>query len=44
MSKCLEYGFDAVLPKPYAISDLLRLVQQLGTSRAREAVLHVVAA
>ena len=44
MSQCLEYGFDAVLPKPYTIRDLLLLVQQLGTSRMRESVLHVAAA
>jgi CheY-like chemotaxis protein len=43
MSQCLEYGFDAVLPKPYTISELLRLVQQLGTARMREPVLHVAA-
>jgi signal transduction histidine kinase len=43
MSQCAEYGFDAVLPKPYTISDLLRLVQQLSTSRMRESMLHVAA-
>ena len=40
MAKCAEYGFDAVLPKPYKVSDLLRLVRQLGNDRTE----HVAAA
>jgi CheY-like chemotaxis protein len=44
MSQCLEYGFDAVLPKPYIVSDLLRLVRQLGGARVRGVVQQVAAA
>jgi len=44
MSQCREYGFDAVLPKPYVVSDLLRVVQQLSGSRTRGELQHVAAA
>ncbi len=29
MAQCAEYGFDAVLPKPYQVRELIRIVQQL---------------
>jgi len=32
MAQCADYGFDAVLPKPYQVKDLIQLVQQLGNS------------
>ena len=32
MAQCADYGFDAVLPKPYQIKELIQLVQQLGAS------------
>jgi CheY-like chemotaxis protein len=44
MSQCFEYGFDAVLPKPYVVSELLRTIQQLSGPRMRGAVEHVAAA
>jgi CheY-like chemotaxis protein len=44
MAQCFEFGFDAVLPKPYMVSDLIRLVQQLSGSRARGHIEHVAAA
>jgi CheY-like chemotaxis protein len=32
MAQCADYGFDAVLPKPYQVKDLIQLVQQLGNA------------
>ncbi len=32
MAQCADYGFDAVLPKPYQVKDLIQLVQQLGNT------------
>jgi len=29
MAQCTAYGFNAVLPKPYQIRDLIRVVQEL---------------
>lgn len=29
MAQCAEYGFDAVLPKPYLVGDLIGVVQQV---------------
>jgi signal transduction histidine kinase len=44
MSQCAEHGFDAVLPKPYLVNDLLRLVQQLSAPRAKLPVDQIAAA
>ena len=43
MAQCTDYGFDAVLPKPYLVKDLIQLVQQLGAA-ARDTSHHVAAA
>jgi len=43
MAQCMDYGFDAVLPKPYQVKDLILLVQQLGAS-PRNTSRHVAAA
>jgi CheY-like chemotaxis protein len=43
MAQCLDYGFDAVLPKPYQVKELIELVQQLGAT-ARHPAQHVAAA
>jgi CheY-like chemotaxis protein len=32
MAQCAEYGFDAVLPKPYLVGDLIRVVEQLSAA------------
>jgi signal transduction histidine kinase len=44
MANCVEFGFDAVLPKPYMVSDLLRLVRQLGSVQSRNPGQQVAAA
>jgi signal transduction histidine kinase len=43
MAQCTQYGFDAVLPKPYPVKELIQLVQQLGAS-PRAGAQHAVAA
>ncbi|MEI9898671.1 MAG: response regulator [Chthoniobacter sp.] len=43
MAECTDYGFDAVLPKPYQVKDLIHLVQQLGAA-PRDTPQHVAAA
>jgi len=43
MAQCTAYGFDAVLPKPYQVKDLIQLVQQLGAA-SRNGAQHVAAA
>lgn len=43
MAQCTDYGFDAVLPKPYQVKELMQLVQQLGAS-PRNSMRHVAAA
>jgi CheY-like chemotaxis protein len=43
MSQCTDYGFDAVLPKPYQVKELIQLVQQLGAS-PRNVLRHAAAA
>ena len=43
MAQCTDYGFDAVLPKPYQVKDLIQLVQQLGAT-PRHSARHVAAA
>ncbi len=32
MAQCAEHGFDAVLPKPYRVSELLRVIEQLSAA------------
>ena len=32
MAQCLEHGFDAVLPKPYQVGELIRVVEQLSAA------------
>jgi len=44
MAQCAAYGFDAVLPKPYQVRDLLQLLQELSGPRVRHAVGDVAAA
>jgi len=32
MAQCADYGFDAVLPKPYLVRDFVRVVQQFNVA------------
>jgi len=32
MAQCTAYGFNAVLPKPYQIRDLIRVVQEFSAA------------
>jgi signal transduction histidine kinase len=34
MAHCAEYGFDAVLPKPYLVNDLIRVVREVSAAQS----------